>query len=110
MQHQNLAPNAFSTIGRAVGQILNTYVDLISINHLNPSWPQLQRLVITGQLLILCYDAGEFHKREGQQLFQLMIDLLDKHQNTWPVCSDLILGFQAAAQAFGKHKLRMQHS
>lgn len=103
MQHPIYAPNAYTAIARAVEQIIYTYVDLVSIDQLNTTWPQLQRLVIAGQLLILCYDAGEFHKREAQTLFQLLIDMLLQHQGAWPQTSDLIAGFKSAAQVFGKY-------
>lgn len=79
-----------------------SYSDLISVNQLNPSWPQVQRLVICGQLLILAHDAGELHRREAQTLFQLLHDLLLKHQDTWPICAELIIGFKAVANVFGE--------
>lgn len=97
-----LAPLAFSTITRAVEQIMYSYSDLISVNQLNPSWPQVQRLVICGQLLILAHDAGELHRREARTLFQLLHDLLLKHQDTWPICAELIIGFKAVARVFGE--------
>jgi len=96
------APNAYAIIGRSVEQILVTYQDLADVDQLNPTWPQLQRLVFAGQLLILCYEAGEFHKREGQALCQLLVDLLVKHKSTWPIAADLIAGFSAAAKMFSK--------
>ncbi|GMK58681.1 hypothetical protein CspeluHIS016_0601230 [Cutaneotrichosporon spelunceum] len=98
--HERLAPQAWSTITRAVEQIMYSYSDLISVNQLNPSWPQVQRLVVCGQLLILAHDAGELHRREAQTLFQLLHDLLLKHQDTWPICAELIIGFQAVTREF----------
>lgn len=79
-----------------------SYSDLISVNQLNPSWPQVQRLVVCGQLLILAHDAGELHRREAQTLFQLLHDLLLKHQDTWPICAELIIGFKAVTRVFGE--------
>lgn len=89
-------------ITRAVSQIFQSYSDLVAIGNLNPSWPQLQRLVVCGQLLILCHEAGELHRREATLLFQMLLEFLEKHLDTWPTCAELILGYQAVAKAFGK--------
>lgn len=102
ISHATLAPLAYATIARAVTQIFYAYSDLVSARQLKPSWPQLHRLVICGQLLILCHDAGELHRREAEILFQLLIDLLAQHQGLWPIASQLIGGFCAAASSFGE--------
>lgn len=93
---------AYAAIARSVSMILYTYVDLAAANHLNPSWPQLQRLVVCGQLLVLCHEAGELQKRESRTLFRMLVDILGKHQDTWPICGELVLGYTAAAQVLGK--------
>ncbi|KAL1410483.1 hypothetical protein Q8F55_004496 [Vanrija albida] len=94
------APLAYATIARAVTQTLYTYAELISTHQLHPSWPQVQRLVVCGQLLILCHEAGEFHVHEAPKLFQMLVDALDKHEPTWPVCGELAAGFSAAARVY----------
>ncbi|KIR99758.1 hypothetical protein L804_02390 [Cryptococcus deuterogattii 2001/935-1] len=101
LTHLRLAAQAHSAIARAVTQILHIYAELIAIKQLNPSWPQIQRLVVCGQLLILCYESGELRGYEAQTLFGMVVDLLDKHAPTWPVCEGLAEGFQKAARAFG---------
>lgn len=101
LTHPRLAAQAHSAIARAVTQILHIYAELIAIKQLNPSWPQIQRLVVCGQLLILCYESGELRSYEAQTLFGMVVDLLDKHAPTWPVCEGLAEGFQKAARAFG---------
>lgn len=100
--HATRSAMAYTAITRAVTQILYAYSDLVSIQQLKPSWPQVQRLVVTGQLLILCHEAGELHRREAEILFQLMLDLLAQHQTLFPVCLQLIGGFAAAAASFGE--------
>lgn len=96
------APLAYATIARAVTQTLYTYAELIATHQLHPSWPQVQRLVVCGQLLILCHEAGEFHVHEAPKLFQMLVDALDKHEPTWPVCGELAAGFGAAARVYGE--------
>lgn len=91
----------YAAIARSISQILYTYVDLAAANHLNPSWPQLRRLVVVGQLLILTHEAGELQRRESRTLFRMLIDILGRHEDTWPICSELVLGYSAAAHAFG---------
>lgn len=98
--HAHYSAQAFGAIVRAVTQIMYTYNDLIAAKQLNTSWPQVKRLVTCGHLLILSYEAGEIHRREAQSLFQMLVDLLDKHKETWPVCTDLIAGFVHAAACF----------
>lgn len=98
--HAQYSTQAFGAIVRAVTQIMYAYNDLIAAKQLNPSWPQVKRLVACGHLLILSYEAGEIHRREAQSLFQMLVDLLDKHKETWPVCADLIAGFVHAASCF----------
>jgi hypothetical protein len=82
--------------------VLYTYADLVAVNQLNPSWSQLHRLVVCGHFLILCYEYGEIQLREGQVLFQMLVELLRRHQKAWPECAELIAGFISAARAFGK--------
>lgn len=86
-------------------QILHIYAELIAIKQLNPSWPQIQRLVVCGQLLILCHESGELRSYEAQTLFGMVVDLLDKHAPTWPVCEALAEGFQRATRAFGESQV-----
>lgn len=102
ISHATLAPLAYAALARSVSQILHTYSDLANIKQVRPSWPQVHRLVICGQLLILCHDAGELHVREAEVLFQLLVDLLAHHQPLWPVCLQLLGGFSAAAASFGE--------
>lgn len=92
---------AYSAITRSVSQILYTYVDLATCQQLNPSWPQVQRLVVCGQLLVLCHEAGELQSRESRTLFVMLVDMLRRHEDTWSMCGQLAQGFTAAAQAFG---------
>lgn len=102
MRRHNTRSFACAAITRSVSQILYTYDDLAASYQLNPSWPQVQRLVVCGQLLVLCHEAGELQKRESRTLFHMLVDMLRKHEDTWPICGELALGFVAAAQVFGK--------
>lgn len=103
--HPRLAAQAHSAIARAITQILHIYAGLIAIKQLNPSWPQIQRLVVCGQLLILCHESGEIRSYEAQTLFGMVADLLDKHAPTWLVCEALAEGFQRATRAFGESQV-----
>ncbi|OXG97133.1 hypothetical protein C345_02414 [Cryptococcus neoformans A2-102-5] len=71
--HPRLAAQAHSAIARAITQILHIYARLIAIKQLNPSWPQIQRLVVCGQLLILCHESGELRSYEAQTLFGMVV-------------------------------------
>lgn len=104
MSNPQFAPVAYGMLARAASQILYTYADTLAAGYLNPSWPQLQRLVVVGQLLVLCHDAGELHRAEAAALFRLLLDFLARHEDAWPVCSELILGFRAAVRAFGEYR------
>jgi len=64
----------------------------------------VRRLVVCGQLLILCYEYGEIQPREGGVLFQMLVEILSKHQSAWPVCATLAAGFADAARVFGEQQ------
>lgn len=95
-------PTAHAVVVRCISRTFSTYDDLVEIQELNPSWPQVARLVICGQLLLVICEAGELHRREGQAMFAKLVDLLALHQNSWPICGDLISGFLEAASRLGE--------
>ena len=93
---------AYAVIIRCISHILNTYYELVDLQALNPSWPQIVRLVACGHILILACDAKHLHHREGATLFKMLIHLLGLHKATWPSCEGLATSFTRAAQAAGE--------
>lgn len=96
--------HAISTIvlARSVTQIIYMYSQLSSYGYLNPSWPQLKRISVCGQLLILLAASGEIGATEGSQLVRLYVPLLAGHESLWPLVVDMKVAFRQAVQALGE--------
>ena len=90
-----------AVVTRSLTQTLYTYTDLARSGNLEPSWPQAQRLLVCGQLLILCQDRGEVQRSESVDLWVKLLDLLDKHKEELPICGDMCNGFRKAIEVFG---------
>ncbi|ORY27117.1 hypothetical protein BCR39DRAFT_589368 [Naematelia encephala] len=93
-----LAAHAYPHLCRAVSQILNCYTELHNLKQLNTSWPQLQRISTCGQILILCMAAGELHKLEAENLFNMLLCLIAEHRPAWPEAEMLLEGFRHAGR------------
>lgn len=89
-------------LARSVSQIIHAYSNLASYGYLNPSWPQLRRISICGQLLVLLAASGEIGTFEGNQLLPLILNLLDGHAALWPIVHEMKLAYRQAAQVLGK--------
>lgn len=68
---------------------------------LDPSWPQLKRIITCGQVLVICCAKGEIHALESAGVFSRLIDLLEGHVGLWPVAGEAVTGFKRAAKALG---------
>ncbi|ODO04890.1 hypothetical protein I350_05500 [Cryptococcus amylolentus CBS 6273] len=101
IHHPLYSAQAYAAISRAITQILQVYGELIEAGQLNPSWPQIQRLVVCGQLVILCSRSGELRHLEIQDLFDRLVEALEKHGATWDTCLALAEGFRKAALSLG---------
>lgn len=86
---------------RSAINILNTHSEAASMGKLDPSWPQLKRIITCGQVLVLCCAKGEIHSMEGVALFIRLIALLEAHVEFWPVAAEAILGYREAATRLG---------
>jgi hypothetical protein len=89
-------------VARSVSQIMFTYSALASHGYLNPSWPQLKRITVCGQLLILLCSSGEVGVLEGGQLLKILVELLDGHASLWPIVSSIKTTYAHAATALGE--------
>ena len=89
------------TLARSLVNILNTHMEAAHAGKLDPSWPQLIRIMTCGQLLILCSARGEMHSSEAGDMFGKLVALLEAHTGFWPTIQDAILGFRLAAARFG---------
>lgn len=69
---------------------------------LDPSWPQLKRIITCGQVLIVCCVKGEIHALESAGIFSRLIDLLEGHMSFWPIATDAVVAFKRAAKSLGK--------
>lgn len=88
-------------LSRSLASILNIHTDAASIGKLDPSWPQLKRITVCGQILVLCCSRGEIHRLEGADLFQKLIALLQAHVDFWPTAAEAIRAYRAAAAKLG---------
>lgn len=68
---------------------------------LDPSWPQLKRIITCGQVLIICCAKGEIHALESAGVFSRLIDLLEGHVSLWPIAGEAVTGFRRAAKSLG---------
>lgn len=69
---------------------------------LDPSWPQLKRIITCGQVLIICCVKGEIHALESAGVFSRLIDLLEGHMSLWPIAGEAVMGFKRAAKTLGQ--------
>lgn len=89
-------------VARSVTQILHTYSALAAHGYLNPSWPQLRRITVCGQLVILLCSSGEMGTLEGEQMLGILIELLDGHASLWPIVSSIKATYVQAAGVLGE--------
>lgn len=88
---------------RSVISILNIHTEAAFIGKLDPSWPQLKRIITCGQVLVLCCARGEVQQLEGADLFTKLIALLEAHVEFWPVVYGAIEGYRQAAGKLGEY-------
>jgi len=69
---------------------------------LDPSWPQLKRIITCGQVLVICCARGEIHALESAGIFSRLIELLDGHAILWPSAAEAAAGYKKAAKALGE--------
>jgi hypothetical protein len=93
------AAQAIMALARSASNILLIYSELADMGALRPSWPQMKRIMVSAQVLVLCCSRGEIHSSESVLLFTKLLDLLDKHRSVWPSAGDSIVGYYQAAKA-----------
>jgi hypothetical protein len=89
-------------VARSLVNIINIHTEAAQAGQLDPSWPQLIRIMTCGQLLVLCCARGELHSLEAAAMFSRLIALLGAHDTFWPAVHDAITGFRHAALRFGR--------
>jgi len=89
-------------VARSVTQILHTYSSLASLGYLNPSWPQLRRITVCGQLLLLLCASGEMSSLECSHLLKILVELLDGHAALWPIVTSIKATYAQAAVVLGE--------
>jgi len=95
-------PLSSVVVARSVTQILYTYSSLATYGYLNPSWPQLKRITVCGQLLILLCASGEMDTLECNHLIKIIIRLLDGHAILWPIVSSIKVTYAQVARVLGE--------
>ena len=92
-------------LARSLVNIINIHTESAQAGKLDPSWPQLIRIMTCGQLLVLCCARGELHTLEATAMFARLIALLGAHMAFWPAVQDAITGFRHAALRFGTSRV-----
>jgi hypothetical protein len=69
---------------------------------LDPSWPQLKRILTCGQVLILCCARGEIHALESAGIFTRLFELLESHIALWPIASEALSAYKRTAKVLGE--------
>jgi hypothetical protein len=92
-------------LARSLVNIINNHTESAQAGKLDPSWPQLIRIMTCGQLLVLCCARGELHTLEATAMFTRLIALLEAHMAFWPAVQDAITGFRHAALRFGTSRV-----
>jgi len=87
---------------RSCSNIIHIHTELSHMGKLDPSWPQLKRIITCGQVLIICCARGEIHALESAGIFSRLIDLLDSHATLWPSAADAATAYKRAAKVLGE--------
>lgn len=99
------ASEALVYLLRSASNIIHIHSELAHMGKLDPSWPQLKRIITCGQVLIICCARGEIHALESAGVFSRLIDLLEGHMTLWPSAGEAVTGFKRAAKALGRSPL-----
>lgn len=87
---------------RSCSNIIHIHIELSHMGKLDPSWPQLKRIITCGQVLVICCARGEIHALESAGIFSRLIELLDGHAILWPSTAEAAAGYKKAAKALGE--------
>lgn len=92
---------------RSCSNIIHIHTELSHMGKLDPSWPQLKRIITCGQVLIICCARGEIHALESAGIFSRLFDLLEGHIALWPSASESLGAYKRAAKVLGKSYFKM---
>lgn len=98
----SISSQAIVYLTRSLVNIINIHTEASLCGKLDPSWPQLVRIVTCGQLLVLSCARGEMHTLEATTTFERLIALLQAHVAFWSTAKDLVIGFSQAASRLGE--------
>lgn len=87
---------------RSATQILHIHSEAAPMGRLDPSWPQLKRVLTCGQILVLCCARGEVPALEAADLFQKLCHLIRVHADFWPMASRADQAYRDAATRLGE--------
>jgi hypothetical protein len=96
------ANHAWIIVSHCLAQIIYIHHELALIGHLNPSWPQLRRFSICGQLLVLSCSINLYQPQQAVELFEKLLFLMEAHKQSWASAGDLLRGYQTAAAVLGE--------
>ncbi len=88
-------------LSHSASKLLSIHHELLAIGQLTPSWPQMKRLSICGQILILSCASGALYPNEAGELFSKLFRLVESHRHIWDSAGHLVDGFRRAAKALG---------
>jgi hypothetical protein len=89
---------------RSCSNIIHIHTELSHMGKLDPSWPQLKRIITCGQVLVMCCARGEIHALESAGILSRLIDLLESHTTMWPNAADAVVAYKRAAKALGESR------
>lgn len=92
---------------RSCSNIIHIHSELAHMGKLDPSWPQLKRIITCGQVLVMCCSRGEIHALESAGIFSRLIDLLEGHISLWPSAAEAVTAYKRAAKVLGMYIARI---
>lgn len=98
-----LAQSSLAILARSLSHILQSYAASTAIQRFTATWPDLRRIVTSGQLAVLLYDQGELIKPELEGLFQTMFSLLNEIRPVCPMASDAANSFRQIIRILSKY-------
>jgi hypothetical protein len=89
-------------VTHSLTQMVYLHYELVTNNFLHPSWPQIRRLAIMSQLLVLCTAQGEISTPQAEELFGKVFKVLENHKSGWATATGrLEEGLRRAGVALG---------
>ena len=89
-------------IAHSTSSMIYIHHELITAGYLYPSWPQMRRLAIISQLLVILTAEGEIPAAHAGELFGKVVQVLEAHRSGWAGAAGRLLeGLRRAGLALG---------